>query len=331
MKIPFVLLFCGFAVVRALDICPQPEEIRPCTCMLGEVSCHGDKITQQSLENLFNVIRSYESNPFVKLFSLRDTLLQEVDLAIFTNVTFDRIMFGPNYNLSKITPPPSGIQIISRNIHLQSSPLLTDVGGLSLNLAPSTLHYFMISRTSILPGTGSEGQDILPGLSSQDQLDQLELSYSVPKITWIGGGQFKHFPKIRHITLYQSGVEEIGAGAFDFNEYPSNFTSALFIMLNQNNVTDAQIHPDHGLDKITNRRVFLYIENNNLETLSQEKFEPYLRSGVNSLIVGGNPLVCDVNVKWLKDGRQQYERQVGSGAKCINDPGYTVFTSPLIP
>jgi hypothetical protein len=259
-----------------------------------------------------------------------DTTLQTMDVGAFTNLSFHFLMLQNNKNLTSITADTSDteVRINVTSLRISNSPLLRN-NGFSSVLFPSSLKSFGIMLTSIV---GNEGPDFLPGLTKQDQLDTIQLESSDIFTPRIGSGQFRKYPKITHIALTDIGIEQLDPGAFEFDEYPVEFTSALHVGLKRNQLTDASIPVDHGLDKIKYRNVIWYLEDNKLETLSQAKFEPFLKSGAtrNQLRVYDNVIVCDERVKWLKDGKQIYQSIV-IGPDCANDPGKTVFTSDLIP
>jgi hypothetical protein len=262
-------------------------------------------------------------------FVIFNTQLTSVDLTPFVDTTVPMFEVISNYNLTKITGPPlqsfSGSINVSQ-IDLYESTLLDDVGfGNTLKyFNSSNLEKITISKTQ-LRGS-STGPDLLPGLSALTQLKELHLAQN--EIRKVGGGQFNTLTKLESLQLHMNELEEIGRNVFQFFQH-SPQVSKLDINVHWNNLTSENIHKDHGLDKIS-PPVRLYIQNNQLDTLSADIFESFLRAEKNSATFLGNRIICDERVKWLKDEREFFESRV-AGADCVNDIGATVFTSTLIP
>jgi hypothetical protein len=259
-------------------------------------------------------------------FDISGTSISTLDLTPFTVADLQLLSIYGNTELSAITGPPyytiGGIPRLS----IQSNSKLTDagLGNLLKYFVPSSLREVLFYNNQI-SGSPMFGQ-FFPGLHGLNQVYSLYVGNE--KTTKISDAPFYYNTKLRFLFLENNQINEIGNNAFLFDEF-STEVSTLTIYLGFNNLTSNSFHFNHKLDAISTG-VRLIVRNNQIDALDSYVFEPFLLKTRNTLDVTGNPIICNGRAKWLKDRKDFYESRVYN-ARCINDPGNTVFNSTLIP
>jgi hypothetical protein len=70
------------------------------------------------------------------------------------------------------------------------------------------------------------------------------------------------------------------------------------VFINDNNLTTSSFNST-TFEKNENVSVELHLENNNINQLKEEAFEPFLSNGKNTLYLANNDFDCDCHMKWL--------------------------------
>jgi hypothetical protein len=295
--------------------------------------CRGPSITQTHVENAIQVLRGgldpsdwFEWTGWIYINS---TMLETLDLTPFFQTSIERIIINFNPNLNSIKGPSPGAangKIGTRYLQIHNNPKLDDTG------LGSTLKYFAtpqleelnLERNNI-SGYYADGDELLVGLS---ELNPITIRLRENPIRRIKPGSFKNLTRLASIEFIDNQIEEILENTFQVHE---NSTAGWYnIFLNGNPLRNERIHQNIGVSNI-NARIQLYFHDALLETFPRDVWEPLLNGRLqNKIQVYRNPINCDERVKWLKDNRDKY-RLWFLGGDCANDPGFTVFTSNLIP
>jgi hypothetical protein len=205
---------------------------------------------------------------------------------------------------------------------------MTDQGlGQSLKyFSTETLEDLSFSKNQFT-GPSEIGQEFFPGLWNFTKLGSLYLMHN--NIKKIQGGHFKFMSAFRWLEFLGNYELVIADGAFEID--PAHLRSnPVSILVDNCGLTVDRISPNHGLDSINSTHGYgVDFSGNNLHTLPHSIFEKILRNPNTSLTVLRNPIICDSNVKWLKDEKEFFEKRV-FGGQCVNDPGFTIFTSSLV-
>jgi hypothetical protein len=324
----FVFLVLYVEPCVQVDFCPPTEWISPCQCAVPFpgfpviVLCEGPSITQAALDNLFTVLRGETSKIIISRFDLYNSELTTLDLTHMADTQLLAFALYNNSHLTKINGTTRG-SISASSLQIQLCEMTNEKFGDMLS------YFHPPAMTSLeVPFNNFKGaplgQEFFPGLSKFRNLRILDLGSN--KVTELGGGQFKSNTALEMIYFPRNPIQYIGEDAFLFDP-PKPL--GLDITLTYGNLTSDMIHPNSGFGKIPGgSRMSLSM--NNLATIPADVFGDYLKAPENRIEIGNNQIFCDIRVKWLKDGKDRYERYL-TGAKCVNDPGNTVFNSTLIP
>jgi hypothetical protein len=346
MNISTVSLFLisfSIAVTAAQGlICPQDDVIYPCKCTTVDsgLLCDGPEVTQGSIDRAFKVIRGYNSlrpSDWLNLFShvqISETELVTLDLSPLMNLSTVGLRIQYNSKLTSIKGPgwPHQESINVTYLAIQMNALTDEGLGQSLKYFTPNLIWLVLPLNNLRGTTGSWSDvafEFLPGLSNFVNLQSL--TFTGNPVETIGGGGFAS--NVRMDTMYfeRHNLTWIGENAFSFNSSPPDRMSVpRMIILDSNRLNDESMNMAVNGLLSSDRPVVLYLNFNAFEFLSRANFEQFLLAHEdNEIMLAGNPLVCDERMKWLKDGKDVYQKHV-INALCSNDPGHTVFNSPLI-
>jgi hypothetical protein len=328
----FVLAISGVQM-KAPEGCPEPGDIEPCTCtrsfpfLAVTVRCMTSTVTQQSVNNLFDLLRLLAPNPdelVMAEFSLESTNMATLDLTPLVNTTFELFVVQKNQLLQSINGP--SLEYFAGSYRAKNVKIADGV--LNDHGLGQSLKYFSVAAMNKLTFARNKLSGSPSGFLADVAVftNLIHLTLDGLNLSRIEGGQFKTLTNLQDLYLGQYPINAIGQDAFTLDPPLIN---PLRIFLPATELTNAKVNPNHGLDKIQTG-VHLYLVWNDLETLSSANFESFLRAHrQNSMDVYVNKIFCDGRLKWLKDNRNMFESRV-QNSNCINDPGENIFTSDLI-
>jgi hypothetical protein len=102
-------------IVNGYNECPNPEDIKPCTCSGHSISCSGKEI--QGLKNL--------NQGYYERLNIESTSIKIINNNFYGNVVFDKISVFENNNLVEIEE--NAFKLGPKEIRIEKNPKLNTV------------------------------------------------------------------------------------------------------------------------------------------------------------------------------------------------------------
>ena len=139
-----------------------------------------------------------------------------------------------------------------------------------------------------------------------------ELYLENNRIIDIDSGSYLNLTQYNTLSLWGNKLTHLKQGMF------TGLLSLSFLSLQQNEITCAETGSFAQLPRLTN----LYLCNNSLTTLQQDICRIPTRSNI-SVHLGGNPLVCNSDLCWLKQAEKKWrtmENRIHEKPSCNGIP-----------
>lgn len=286
--------------------CPDPDDIRPCICSIGEnyaMNMDCSNITsEQQLEEIFHTDFPFDN--FNKLEITNNSYLEVLRAGVLGNATFTEINIK-NCALHTIQDGVfAGSHATLEALRLNGNNISTTAENISLF---TNLEYLSIQSSLLkeFPSLISPSLRIL--ILDGNHFD------SIPD------NAIKLLPSLKVVSLGDCSVSEIMSGAFTQNEklevvqLASNNLSSLHpntIHLHGPN-TQLSLHNNHittlHLESFKGVELILEMDQNSLKELEEEVWRQPLENDA-WLTLSDNPFICGCDIAWLILNRTLLER-----------------------
>jgi len=273
--------------VTTSNNCPGGWDASPCSCKDGptpdKASVFCDNAT--SGDQIKEVFSKLSANHHFANFFMADSPVTLLPAEVFGKASF-QFFFISNTNLATLDDATfKGSEETAENFLLQNNSF-ESFNFKALN-ALKNLHNFELSRDK-LKAVPDEA------FGEHPLLEVIDLNGN--QISTLGQNAFAKLPKLRKIDLSNNKLTELKEGSFKL----SPDVSPIAILVSHNEISK--------IDKkaFENAKVRLVeIEDNKLESLDKDIFEPLINSlseSRGSMSTLGNPFSCDqTSTKWVVD------------------------------
>jgi Leucine-rich repeat (LRR) protein len=165
---------------------------------------------------------------------------------------------------------------------------------LNVNSVHKLLKNLELTETIQMDGNGINS---LPNNAFNPNSKVKNLYFHNNKIERIRTNTFFGLQELTYIILNNNKIHRMEENALNFSPQ-KNLSNIIHVFINDNNLTTSSFK-NTTFERNEKISVELHLENNNINQLKEEVFEPFLSSGKNTLYLADNDFDCDCHMKWL--------------------------------
>jgi Leucine-rich repeat (LRR) protein len=218
---------------------------------------------------------------------INNTLIHEIPDNSLGNASWDQIIITNNQNL----------QTIDENA-LKSSPKETLLVSNNPKLKVASVHKILmhLESTKTIQMDGN-GIDSLPSYAFNPKSQVKHLYFHNNQIESIATNTFWGLKELTYIILDNNKIHRIEDNGLNFSPQ-KNLSNIIYVSIANNNLTTSSF-TNTTFERNEKVSVELHLENNNINSLKEEVFEPFLSNGKNTLYLADNDFDCDCHMQWL--------------------------------
>lgn len=318
-------------------ICPPAGTIVPCKCSAWhdpatdpqvDLVCESEEVNETSLAVAMRSLVNYGNQTNQSLIVIDNLhLVQTAIKRLDSELTFDGLLFknvdlASNLNLTYVRPQVFGSSRLTlRTLSITNSPIGSNSGHLDqlfdglkdlVNLESLLLNENDLKVIPLGAFNSANGTKLLANLTL------LDLSRNL--IETIEPLAFKSLGRLNRLTLDNNQLTLIKNSTFtivELDQVTFEEDNSLIVSLRNNNLTAASFEP-LAFDGIKRTYVTIYLSSNQIDTLPEVIFRPFLDKNDTTLALWQNAFKCDCRLQWLLDGSAQYLHRV-HGITCPDD------------
>lgn len=282
----FVFCLTFTTCISQNNLCPSNEDIKPCSCLVGInkkpwISCEG----LDSVSELQNALKRMQNYKFIS-FNIEKSNLGVLPADTFSNVQiqFLNIMFTNLTRLSDDLNKPAflGLENSLEAIEIQDGFTNEEFPLVRLSLSHLKKLTLLQLEGNIMPTIGNDWFE-----SGPYRLRELYLLDTYAKK--LGSHVFSSLGELRKLSLTGGSISEITRDMF-----PSPALYLESLDLNNNKLA---ILPNDLFYKMPSLKE-VFLENNDFTKIDEVVFAP-IWSQISHVFFYGNPLNCNVDMKWI--------------------------------
>ncbi len=265
-------------------------------------------------------LKSYNCLTDFGYLKIGPTSITAIDAETFGNATFETILFRNNSMLTKIDP-----KAFSKSAEAETVQVLGIFDSPQYSDSEQVFELVNYLKVKSKVGFDNIGIKEIPDNAFKTDLKLSYLMLNENNIKRIGKSAFTPLTNLIQLAMIYNNVSEIDSNGLTFNLSNKSLKTNLTVFLNNNNLTENSFHENWANSKPGNRFVRFLINDNQIKKLPQKVFESVLLSPATEYLgVGGNPYVCDCDMKYLLTDKTKIADKLRN-VVCANHSNKTLF------
>jgi hypothetical protein len=304
--------------------CPQAEEIFPCKCASPQsdgLQIPSIKCTGPEIKDLKQILSSKlkSGTGAIRQFSalyIEETSVTEIEAGTFGDASFEAIFIKNNNHLKLIDANSF------RPAHINSNHLsVLDIKN-NTNLVSNSDIFQLVNNLQVRDKIEFSNLGIteIPdkAFSVNSNLKYVFIQYN-PNLTRIGKSAFTSLSNLGQLFLQNNSISTIDDSGLGFQT-----VNNLTVLLMENKITDKGLSNNLFGNNTSKPPHELILNNNKITKLMPQIFRhKFDNNKIQTLVLSGNPLICDCDAKWVLDDKMA---QFIHNFRCTDKLNESIYT-----